>query len=97
MIKLDLNKPLLNLEQKQIDDATIGRVLATNLANSNEGDPVKWMIWATLLYKGSPIEIDKSDFEKLRRFVENHRQLTNLAKAAILEQMDDQYKAATAK
>ena len=92
-MKLDLNKPLLNLEGTQIEDATIGKVLASNLAAASEGDAVKYMLWAVLLYKGSPIEVDKVDADKIEKFVENHRGLTNLAKAAILNEIDEQRKA----
>jgi hypothetical protein len=89
-MKLDLNTPLLNLEGTAIEDATIGKVLATQLSSASEGDAVKYMIWATLLYKGSPIEVDKADIAKIEKFVEGHRALTNLAKAAILNAINDQ-------
>lgn len=92
-MKLDLNKPVLNLEGDPIEESTAGKVLASNLAAATEGDPVKYMIWATLLYKGSPITVDKSDVSHIRKFVENHRGLTNLAKAAILNEIDGQESA----
>lgn len=81
-MKLDLNTALLDLDGKPMEN--VGKLLASVLAASAEGDPVKYMGWAQTLHKGEAIEIDVADSETLKKFVERSQNITNLLKSAIL-------------
>ena len=86
---LDLTAPFTDLDGKQIEKATLGSALATQLSISTTGDAVKHMTWAILLHANTPLDLDKSDMETLRKFVENHGNMIALAKAPILEAIQE--------
>jgi hypothetical protein len=93
MKTIDLNKKGLDLTGavlKEADgsDVSLGKTLGTFLVASTKGDALKYYDWACALYKGDTIKVDSSDFKKIRDFVENHEQITNLAKAQILNELD---------
>ncbi|URM37130.1 hypothetical protein [Flavobacterium anhuiense] len=85
MAKLNLNAPVLDLDGKEIENTNIGKTLASALAGSSSGDPLKYMHWATKLHKGEPLELDPSDLSLLKDFVTANQGFTNLLKARILE------------
>ena len=94
-MKLDFNKPFKNIDGKTVKVATgngtstkdriIGQLLA-ELINGPviEISALKALDWGTKLYNGEPIEIDRSDFELLKKVVEDSG-ATNLIKGRILE------------
>ena len=92
MITLDLNKPLLNLDNEAVKDetdkvATIGVLLASQLINSAEGDALKFLDWAITLKQGKPLQLDGSDKQTLESFVKGVKTLTNLGKGRILQEI----------
>ena len=92
MINLDLNKPLLNLDNEEIQDesgkkVTIGLLLAQQLISSSEGDALKFLDWAITLKEGKPLQLDSSDKQTLEAFVKGVKTLTNLGKGRILQEI----------
>lgn len=86
-MKIDLNKPFLGLDGKQIESEgkkfTVGQRLAIALSNDTESDGLKYYIWATDLYKGKSFDIDEVDGEALKKFVSTCRMLTAIEKGQI--------------
>ena len=85
MTKIELNKPILNLDESLIEGSNLGKLLAQMLAVSNKGDALKFMAWALKLHAGESIELDPTDKEVLKSFILSNEQLTNLSKAQMLE------------
>lgn len=82
---LNFNKPMTTLDGQEIPEATLGKVLATQLASSNKGDALKLFTWAQKLYNGQSLDLDPSDEATLKDFIKNNDQLTVLAKAQLLQ------------
>lgn len=89
MKSVNLNLPLVNLEGKAVEDVTQGKIVATQLANANTGDAIKFWLWATTLYQNIKLTLDDSDFSTLNDFVKNCANLTNAAKAQILKSLSE--------
>lgn len=82
----NLNVQMKNLKGEEVGGATLGEVLADLLAQKSEGiSPSKAISMAVKLADGKPLELDQSDLDALRRFVEAHEGLYNIAKVRILE------------
>ncbi len=84
MSKIDLNKNLVDLEGKEIPNANAGKLVANLLAQDNKGDALKKFGIAQKLYNGDKLDLDASDTQMLKTFVEASEQMTVLAKAQIL-------------
>lgn len=83
---IDLNVALVGLDGVAAEDgAALGKYLGVALVQSTKGDPIKMYSWAQTLFKGEPINVDKSDRKTLEEFIKDHDSLTNLAKAQMLE------------
>lgn len=67
---------------------TAAELVASEMAKSNTGDPIKMMSIALKLYDVKRVEVDKSDLGLVRDFVSKSTSFTNLAKYQILEAMD---------
>ena len=89
-MKIDLNVPVLGIDNKEIPKENLGKILASQLSNGVEGDPLKLFGWALKLHAGEVIDLDKSDQEVLKTFVTSHRNLPNLTKYRILECFKDE-------
>jgi hypothetical protein len=86
---LDFSKQLVGLDGapvKDIDDKaiTLGKLLSSQLAQSNKGDALKLFTWAQKCYNGETLDLDPSDESTLKEFIKNNEQLTVLAKAQLL-------------
>ena len=86
-IKVDLNFDILHLNESKFGNA--GEIIANHLVSSKDGEPLKYFQWAQALHKGNYIQIDESDFKKLRDFIEFHTGLPILIKAPVLQKLDD--------
>jgi len=90
-ISINLNIPIKDLDGKPLDaanaPATLGKMLASVLASSNQGKAIKMLDWALALHGGEVIELDNEDYGTLRSFVEDSTTMTNLAKGQILRLM----------
>jgi uncharacterized protein YcfJ len=84
---LDLNFELLNLEGKAIEGALTGKLVAQRLSGGAGGDALKLIGWARKLYKGDAIELDASDAQTFRAFIDADQELTILTKAQVIEAM----------
>lgn len=87
-MKIDLNFNIKALDGKELENQNAGKLLANLLVNQPKGDTVKYYDWALKLYGGQPLDLDRSDHETLRKFVDEHQQMFILAKAQILEALD---------
>lgn len=85
-MKINLNKPILALDGKEIEGSNLGQLLSQMLASaSTKENAVKMYYWAQKFYAGEEIDLDPTDLAILKSFVESNEQLTVLAKAQILE------------
>ncbi|HZX21314.1 MAG TPA: hypothetical protein VFF25_02870 [Clostridia bacterium] len=87
-MKLNLDKNLLNLKGEPMQDK-LNDVLANILAMSTIGKPAKMITWAVNLTNDGEIEVDKSDLRFLTELIENSQNIVNLAKAQLLEEIDN--------
>lgn len=63
----------------------LNKSLANNLAMSTKGDAIKFYDWALRLYKDGGLDIDRSDWEVLKKFVKEMENAANTFKAQLLE------------
>lgn len=90
MNKLDFEVPFVGLDKKPIEQGgTIGRTLGNALATATKGDAVKLNDWAIKIFNGDPIDIDQSDTDMLKAFINQHEGLTNMLKAQLLAVIRD--------
>jgi len=83
--KINLNKPITDLDGNAIPDSNLGKLVAQMLSTTNKGDALKYMAWAIKLHNGEELELDPTDFETLKSFIKDHEQLTVLSKAQMLQ------------
>lgn len=88
-MKISLNYLIKDLDGKEINEANAGKLVAQLLSSLNEGDAVKYMAWALTFHSGNEVELDKSDFTKLKEVISSCKTLTNLVKAQLLESFID--------
>jgi hypothetical protein len=88
-MKINLNKNLIDIDGEVMPNVNAGKLLAQQLAQSAKGDPVKLWGWALKLNAGEELELDKSDFETLKSFVNNNENLFVISKAQILDLLGD--------
>ena len=90
MEKITIN---LNFDLKGLDGETalgnVGQLLAGLLVGATKGDAIKHYNWALKLHNKEAIEVDLSDYRKIKSFVEENEQITLLAKAQILNALED--------
>lgn len=84
-MKLDFNFNLNDLDSKPIENANVGKLLATSLTQQAKGDPLKFWEWALALHKGEIIDLDTSDQNTLKTFIKESESLTILAKGQMLQ------------
>lgn len=83
-MKVDLNFYLKDLSGKPIQDAHAGQNVAQALASANQGNSIKLFDWATKFYNKKVVEMDDTDFEVLKSFIETSQFLTILSKGQLL-------------
>jgi len=91
---LDFTKQLVGLDGNPVKDfdensITLGKLLSSQLAQSNKGDALKMFTWAQKCYNGDTLDLDPSDESTLKEFIKNNEQLTVLAKAQLLSVFKD--------
>ena len=82
---IDLNKPIVGLDGKEIEESNLGKIVSQMLVTATKGDALKFWSWANKLYAGETLDLDPSDKEVLKNFIKDHEQLTILTKAQVLE------------
>lgn len=83
-IKIDLNFSIKGLDDVELIGSNASQLVGNFLVNATKGDALKYYDWARSLYKKESIEVDRSDFETIEKFVREHEQFSNLAKAQII-------------
>ena len=86
-MKIDLNKSVLDLDGKEIENANMGKIVANFLVNESKGDPLKFWEWALKLNKGEVLDLDKSDQDTFKTLIKETEKLPIITKAQILEQL----------
>jgi hypothetical protein len=81
---INLNFNLKDLDGTEIQDTNAGKILARQLSGSSKGDALKLWDWAQKLFKGDPLDLDPSDLQTLKGFVQENEQITNILEAQIL-------------
>lgn len=88
-MKISLDFILKDLSGAEITEGLnhAGRIVATVLSGQavKEIEPLKAWEWAQKLWKHEELELDKTDMDKLKSFIEKHEGLSIMAKAQILE------------
>lgn len=87
MRKLDLRKPVLDLDQKPVENHTLAKVLADRLYASTDGDALKYLDWSLKLNSEGVIEVDESDYQNLINFTKSLANLQAGIKGQILRIM----------
>jgi hypothetical protein len=88
-MKLNLNVAIKDLNDEAIPETNLGKFIASQLSQSNKGDALKLFEWALKLNKGEEIDIDSSDQELLKGFVNTSETMTNIVKYRFLECLKD--------
>lgn len=93
MKKIDLNYTLKGVDGVSLpgkdEESHAGVILANALAQNSTDDPIKFFNWGLILYKKEPLILDKSDCDKLEKFVKEKWSTWNLVKAQVLESIHD--------
>jgi hypothetical protein len=85
-MKINLNKSIVDLSGKEIEESNLGQLVSQLLASSSSKEnTIKMYYWAQKLYAGEELDLDPTDLSILKSFIEGNEQLTILAKAQILE------------
>jgi len=93
-MKLNLGKPFLNLKGEEFQDEKGEKVLMSEVLSNSLAvakaveDPLKMYEFAKGLYKDGFIEIDKSDLQKIKNFIEKE-QFSIMLKAQLLEEINN--------
>jgi hypothetical protein len=87
MIEVLFQGNITDLEGKDTE-TNKGKLVATWLSGATEGDALKYYDWALKLYSNKPISVDKSDFKKLREFIDTKTGASAFYKAQILNDLD---------
>jgi hypothetical protein len=83
-MKLNFNKSLQNLDNSEIENSNMGKLLANVLSQANTGEPVKCWEMALKLFDGQELEVDTTDREMLESTIKASQGLTNAGKAQLL-------------
>jgi hypothetical protein len=83
MKKLNLNFAITDLDGNEL--AKANKLMAASLMGEKNGDAVKYFDWAMTLNKSGIIEVDESDFNKIKEIVDKTEAITIIVKAQILK------------
>jgi hypothetical protein len=86
-MKLNLDKQFVDLVGEPLP-AKMDDTLANVLALSSIGDPDVMIKWATDLLNNGEIEISETEAQFITWLIKNSRNLTNLAKSQLLEEIE---------
>jgi len=90
-MKIDLSKSIKNLDLTEVEDSSLGKILAQVIVAPNENNdggvlgPLKSYHIALKLYDTGIVDIDMADWDILKEFVTKTKLLTVLVKGQILE------------
>jgi hypothetical protein len=84
--KIDLQKPLLELDGSDSKGDPLAKWLANMLKVSRTGDAIKYLDWAIELTKSGVLELDDSDYDALKQFIKEDSTVVNLVKGQLLRE-----------
>lgn len=90
MLTINLNSPVKNLDEKEIENSQMSKIVANILISGSKGPFLKLFELANSLWKNGVMQVDQTDFEMVKNEVMNHETTSTLAKAQILLAMDEQ-------
>lgn len=95
-MKLNFNKTVTALDGEKVKDehnkeVNLAKIIAHHLATSNKGDALKLFSWALKLQNGEVLDLDKSDQNTFKDFI-NESSLNNLVKYQVLIEFDQKEK-----
>jgi hypothetical protein len=86
MKKLDFNWLIKDIEGNEIKEAKASDLLGQMLLQQKQFDAIKLFDWAVTLKKTGIIEVDNSDFDKIKEFIKSDEQyLAVITKAQLLK------------
>ena len=78
-MKIDLTPVLKDADGKDFEDGTtMGKALSDHMFAANPSPMVKFYDWAKELRKSGTLEVDRSDYDLILRFVESGNHSMNL-------------------
>ena len=83
-MEINLNANFVGLDGKQMENNNMGQLVAQLLSQSTTGDSLKFWDWAVKLNAGKKLDLDPSDLQTLKSFIESCSTIIVLAKAQIL-------------
>lgn len=92
MLTINLDVSLKRASGDEVEDSNMAKIVSNQLVSLTKGEPLKYWLWAQSLWKKGTVQLDKPDFVKLQEVVESSDSLTILAKAQILERLEEQLK-----
>lgn len=87
-MKVDLTGKVLDPNGQAIGSDSLGRILASAMMQSSQGDALKMYCLAEKMYKNEPFEVDESDFKLIKDFAAGQNGLINLVKARLIQALD---------
>jgi hypothetical protein len=83
-MELNFNFNFVDLEGKEMQDNNAGKTLANALAYSQDGNAFKFWDWARKLFKGDKLNLDESDTQTLKSFIESNKSFVVISRAQLL-------------
>ena len=94
MKKIDLNKKLLDQDDKPVVSAgkeiMLGQLLANFILSDNKD--ARWFDWALQLHKQEVLEVSETDAKDLEGFIKDNAKMTTLVKGRLIHALIEQQK-----
>jgi len=84
LITLDLNKEVTALSGQPIEGSNIGAIIGNFFGQVSTEDFEKFVDWGKLLVSRQPIQVDNSDFNKIKVLIDSSG-LANMVKVQAME------------
>ena len=100
-MQLNLNKPMLNINQEPMEFApgtkpkTVGQLFADVLVGGAKGDILKFHGWGVSLAQNKPLHLDAADVEVLKNFLKEDQTSIILLRAQVLNAILEMEKSET--
>ena len=94
MKKIDLNKKLLDQDDKPVVSAGKEIMLGQSLANFilSDNKDARWFDWALQLHKQEVLEVSETDAKDLEGFIKDNAKMTTLVKGRLIHALIEQQK-----
>lgn len=89
-MKVNLDKPLLDLNDQPLGDETMAKVLANILKTAQTNEPIKVLSWALDFFKTGEADLSPSEAEEVKNMVKSNAQFIALVKGRILSELEAQ-------